>query len=75
MSGEIETSQAESDLTALEGFLVGSNDLRLCSTTSTSSKPPDGTGDGYEDQWMRRSTGSSRNRARWRALPAAGNVE
>ena len=27
MSGEIETSQAELDLTALEGFLVGNQDL------------------------------------------------
>jgi hypothetical protein len=27
-----------------------SNDLRLCATTSTSSRPPDGTGDGYEDE-------------------------
>ena len=27
MSGEIETSQAEPDLTALEGFLVGNQDL------------------------------------------------
>jgi hypothetical protein len=47
MSGEVETSQAEVDLTAPEDFLGGtriSNDLRLCSTTSTSSGPPDGTG-------------------------------
>jgi hypothetical protein len=27
MSGEVETSQAELDLTALEGFLVGNQDL------------------------------------------------
>jgi hypothetical protein len=27
MSGEVETSQAEPDLTALEGFLVGNQDL------------------------------------------------
>ena len=27
MSGEVETSQAEADLTALEGFLVGNQDL------------------------------------------------
>jgi hypothetical protein len=27
MSGEVETSQAELDLTALEGFLVGNEDL------------------------------------------------
>ena len=27
MSGEVETSQAELDLTALEGFLVGTKDL------------------------------------------------
>ena len=27
MSGEVETSQAEVDLTALEGFLVGNQDL------------------------------------------------
>jgi hypothetical protein len=39
MSGEVETSQAEVDLTALEGFLVGNQDLErldaLCSTAST----------------------------------------
>jgi hypothetical protein len=66
MSDEVETSQAELDLKALEGFLVGNqdlNDLRLCSTTSTSSRLPDGTGDGHEDQWMRRNTGSSKDRA------------
>jgi hypothetical protein len=27
MSGEVETSQTEPDLTALEGFLVGNQDL------------------------------------------------
>ncbi len=27
MSGEVETSQAEADLTALEGFLVGNQDV------------------------------------------------
>jgi hypothetical protein len=27
MSGEVETSQAEADLTALEDFLVGNQDL------------------------------------------------
>jgi hypothetical protein len=27
MSGEVETSQAEADLRALEGFLVGKQDL------------------------------------------------
>jgi hypothetical protein len=27
MSGEVETSQAELDLTALEGFLVGNEDV------------------------------------------------
>jgi hypothetical protein len=73
MRGEVETSQTEVDLKALEGFLVGNQDLErldaLCSTTSTSSRPPVGTGDGYEDQWMRRSTGSSKDRVRWRALP------
>ena len=53
MSGEVETSQAELDLTALEAFLGGtriSNDLRLCSTTSTSSRTPDGIGDGHKDE-------------------------
>jgi hypothetical protein len=29
MSGEVETSQAELDLTALEGFPVGNQDLEL----------------------------------------------
>jgi hypothetical protein len=73
MSGEVGTSQTEVDLKALEGFLVGNQDLErldaLCSTTSTSSRPPDGTGDGYEDEWMRRSAGSSKDQARQRALP------
>jgi hypothetical protein len=43
MSGEVGTSQTEVDLKALEGFLVGNQDLErldaLCSTTSTSSRP------------------------------------
>ena len=42
------------DLTALEGFLVGNQDLErqdaLCSTAPTTSRPPDGTGDGHEDE-------------------------
>jgi hypothetical protein len=29
MSGEVEASQAEPDLTALEGFLVGNQDFEL----------------------------------------------
>ena len=41
MSGEVESSQAELDLKALVGFLVGNQDLeRLearCSTTAASS--------------------------------------
>jgi hypothetical protein len=54
MGGEVETLQAELDLKALEGFLVGNQDLdrldSLCSTTSTSSTPPHGSGDGHEDE-------------------------
>jgi hypothetical protein len=53
MSGEVETSQAEVNSKALEGFLAGNRawkDLRRRSSTSTSSRPPDGTGDGYEDE-------------------------
>ena len=54
MSGEVEASQAEVNSKALEGFLVGNQDLErldaLCSTASTSLRPPDGTGDGYEDE-------------------------
>jgi hypothetical protein len=53
MSAGVETSHAELDLMALQGFLVGSQDLDrpdpLCSTTSTSARPPDGRGDGHED--------------------------
>jgi hypothetical protein len=53
MSGEVETLQADVGWKALQGFLVGNQDLDrpdpLCSTTSTSSRPPDGRGDGHED--------------------------
>jgi hypothetical protein len=34
MSGEVETSQAEPDLTALEGFLVGNQDLERLAINS-----------------------------------------
>ena len=34
MSGEIETSQAALDLTALEGFLVGNQDLERLAVSS-----------------------------------------
>jgi hypothetical protein len=34
MSGEVETSQAELDLTALEGFLVGNQDLERLAVSS-----------------------------------------
>jgi len=54
MSGEVETFQADVDLKALQGFLVGNQDLDrldpLWSTTSTSSTPPHGSGDGHEDE-------------------------
>jgi hypothetical protein len=72
MSGEVETSQAELDLTALEGFLVGNEDLERLDALLDHFNIFEATGwywDGYEDKWMRRSTGSSKDRARWRALP------
>ena len=73
MSGEVETSQAEVDLKALEGFLVGKQDLErldaLCSTTPTSSGPPDGTGDVATSTRGLRNTGSSKDQARRRVLP------
>jgi hypothetical protein len=66
MSGEVETSQAELDLTALEGILVGNQDLERLDTLLDHFNIFEATGwtdDGYEDQWMRRSTGSSKDRA------------
>ena len=57
MSGEVETSQAEVDLKALEDFLVGYQDLERLDAlldNSTSSRPPDGTGDGHEDEGCQR---------------------
>jgi hypothetical protein len=48
------TVEILSDLKALEGFVVGNQDLglldALCSTASTSLRPPDGIGDGHEDE-------------------------
>jgi hypothetical protein len=78
MSGEVETSQAEADLTALEGFLVGNQDLeRLDALLDHFNIFEDA---GWYCGWLRgrevlRNTGSSRDQARWRAVPAAGNVE
>jgi hypothetical protein len=72
MSGEVETSQVEVDLKALEGFLVGNQDLERRRTVLDHFNIFEATGwywGGHEDQWMRRSTGSSKDRARWRALP------
>ena len=78
MSGEVETSQAELDLTALEGFLVGNEDLERLDALLDHFNIFEATG--WYWGWPRgrgvlRNTGSSKDRARWRALPAAGNVE
>jgi hypothetical protein len=72
MSGEVETSQAEVDLKALEGFLVGNQDLERLEALLDHFNIFEAPGwywDGHEDEWMRRSTGSSQDRARRRALP------
>jgi hypothetical protein len=63
--GALAVPTAAASVLVISGLLL----KMRCSITSTSSMPPDGSGDGYEDRWMRRSTGSSKDRARWRALP------
>jgi hypothetical protein len=78
MSGEIETSQAEVDSKALEGFLVGNQDLERLETLLDHFNIFEALG--WYWGWSRgrgtpRNTGSSKDRARGRALPAAGNVE
>jgi hypothetical protein len=72
MSGEVETSQAELDVTALEGFLVGNQDLELLDALLDHFNIFEATR--WCWGWLRgcgvpRNTGSSKDRARWRALP------
>jgi hypothetical protein len=72
MSGEVETSKAELDLTALEGFLVGNQDLERLEALLDHFKIFEATG--WCWGWLRgcgvpRNTGSSKDQARQRALP------
>ena len=53
MSGEVETSQAEVDLKALEGFLVGNRDLERLDALLDHFNIFEATGwywDGHEDE-------------------------
>jgi hypothetical protein len=72
MSGEVETSQAELDVTALEGILVGNQDLERLDALLDHFNIFEDTG--WDRGWLRgrgvpRKTCSLKDRARWRALP------
>jgi hypothetical protein len=75
MRGEVETSQAEVNSNALEGFLVGNQDLERLDALLDYFNIFEATG--WYWRWPRgreapRNTGSSKDRARWRALSYAG---
>ena len=72
MSDEVETSQAEVNSNALEGFLVGNQDLERLDALLDHSNIFEASG--WYWGWLRgrgvpRNTGSPEDRARWRALP------
>ena len=72
MSGEVETSQDEPDLTALEGYLVGNQDLERLDVLLDHFNIFGATG--WYWGWSRgrgvpRNTGSSNDRVRRRTVP------
>jgi hypothetical protein len=78
MGGEVETSQAGVDLKALEGFLAANQDLeRLDALLDHFNifEAPGWYWGGPRGRGVLRNTSSSKDRARQRALPRAGNVE